>query len=320
MVVAGLSSSAASGSVGAPPMTVSPGEVGRIERIADRCPTFSWSAFAGAERYEVVVYKLSSEEGRPHPAVVLRTSVPGGALAWTPGEEDCLDPEGRYAWTIGVPRSEAGSEWSEPRLFEIGGLASDDQLIMAAALLERYLDAGGTLERLLAGYETPGAPETEAERVDTVAAAGARPSVVRPEPQPSAAAISGESALVVEGEIACPAGTHRAGAWCIGPQTVTRDYNGSQISCWNQGMQLCPLDAILACDLLQPVGADCTTLTDALTTQWIWCAEQSEANDVNAYVGGTARVFAGSGNHVGNEVDFASKSDTNWYFCCLPRR
>lgn len=124
----------------------------------------------------------------------------------------------------------------------------------------------------------------------------------------------------IGGELLCPDGTHRAGIWCIGPQQGPSNYSAAMNACWNQDMQLCPLQAILACDVVEPAGADCTVATDVPTEDWIWCAEQPTANDVNAFTGGEARVFASNGNHATNEVDFFAKSNSLIYFCCIPRR
>lgn len=124
----------------------------------------------------------------------------------------------------------------------------------------------------------------------------------------------------IGGELLCPDGTHRVGSWCIGPQQGPSAYSEAMQACWAENMQLCPLQAVLACDIVQPAGADCTAATDATPTTWIWCAEQPTADDVNAFTGGEARIFAHQGNHTQNEADFAAKTEALIYFCCLPRR
>ena len=82
---------------------------------------------------------------------------------------------------------------------------------------------------------------------------------------------------------------------------------------------LCPLNAILACDVDEPAGADCTTDTDDQSLNpptWIWCAEEI-AEDANAFSGGRARVFAGQGDtFVVNEVDYKNKTNSYISYCC----
>lgn len=137
------------------PIAVSPGGASGFVGAGSACPTFSWSAAAGASGYELVVYAtLEAAVDRPNlegdPA--LRTEVPAGALSWTPSSESCLQLGSSYAWTVRALGDGDGGEWSEPALFrvEIGPVV--DQV-------------GGALERALARYlgekdgvvENPGA-------------------------------------------------------------------------------------------------------------------------------------------------------------------
>ena len=116
----------------------------------------------------------------------------------------------------------------------------------------------------------------------------------------------------------CPAGTHRVGAWCIGPTEPAVRWALAGQNCWNQGMQLCPLEALMACDILNPIGADCRTTTDAPATQWIWCSE-FQGDDVNALgaFGGQGRAYAGNGNNTVNEADWIDVGQSHISHCCV---
>ena len=61
----------------------------------------------------------------------------------------------------------------------------------------------------------------------------------------------------------CPGGTHAVGAWCIGPEQAAATHPDAMIHCFDLDMQLCPLQSLLACDYLEPAGADCRAATDA---------------------------------------------------------
>ncbi len=82
------------------PVAVSPGSAtGTV--IGDACPVFSWTAVAHATTYEVAVYTI--EEGASESSVVIQESIPGGALAWTPSLDRCLERGGQYAWSVRAP-------------------------------------------------------------------------------------------------------------------------------------------------------------------------------------------------------------------------
>lgn len=117
----------------------------------------------------------------------------------------------------------------------------------------------------------------------------------------------------------CPAGTDRAGAWCVGPTQAPMTWANAQQACWAQGMQLCPLKALMACDIMQPVGADCTATTDSPTAaNWIWCSE-SHQDDNNVFSEGLVRIYAHNGNHASNEADWTdiSQGQTFISHCCI---
>ncbi len=116
------------------PMSVSPGDTSMPVLIGDACPTFSWSEVEGARSYELVVYRLVDERDMAEP--LLRQSFAGSVESWTPPLRQCLEPGGRYAWSV---RAEGG--WSEPRLFEVVGGPSIADVEAALSLLDDYLSS-----------------------------------------------------------------------------------------------------------------------------------------------------------------------------------
>lgn len=92
-------------------------------------------------------------------------------------------------------------------------------------------------------------------------------------------------------------------------------------NCWTLRMHLCPLEALMACDIRQPVGADCTTDTDLPPTTWIWASEMhTDVDDVDAFSElGRGRVYAGRGNNTVNEADWSVRSAKYRSFCCIQR-
>ena len=127
-----------------PPAPVSP--AGTVD---GRCPTFSWSAVAGASGYEVAV--LRAGEGGAEGAAgepVLAARLPAEVTVWTPPGSACLASGERYAWSVrallrdagpgGPPSSDEG--WSAPAPFRVAPVASRAEVEMALAALRRSLD------------------------------------------------------------------------------------------------------------------------------------------------------------------------------------
>jgi hypothetical protein len=165
-----------------PPATVSPGRPDGVERIANLCPTFSWGAIAGADAYELVVFRDdANEEARD----ALRVRLVGSASSWTPGLDDCLAAGQRYGWSIRALSSQRSSDWQEPLLFQIvppSVPVPREEVGAALDLLLRYLDGtsdpAGALGDLLQGHR-PAKPQAEEER-SAKAAPDAGPVVASP--------------------------------------------------------------------------------------------------------------------------------------------
>jgi hypothetical protein len=132
VVVSGADRSGTAG-----PRPVSPGEEARLVTIAGRCPTFSWSGSAGAEAYEVAVYRLTDRGANREPAVL--RELPGPAFSWTPSRDRCMTPGGRYAWAVRARGPGGWGEWSAASLFQVPAAPGREELEQALAVVRSYL-------------------------------------------------------------------------------------------------------------------------------------------------------------------------------------
>jgi hypothetical protein len=119
------------------PAAVSPGDASKLALIGEPCPTFLWGALAGAEVYELVVYRLGDEGQEATP--VLKEKVPGSALGWTPSLGRCLERGGQYAWSVRAEGSEEVSDWSAPSLFAVSAGPTAEQFQEALEVVRTYL-------------------------------------------------------------------------------------------------------------------------------------------------------------------------------------
>ncbi len=126
------------GAMGEGPVPVSPGGAAGMALVAGRCPTFHWTAAESSESIGLVIYGVPEEESEERPQPVLSVTLPGAAHGWTPALEQCLEPGGRYAWSV-----RAGGDWSEASLFEVSAAPSVAEVERAMAVLRRYVAHGG---------------------------------------------------------------------------------------------------------------------------------------------------------------------------------
>lgn len=165
---------AVAAAAGPRPVGVSPGSASGA-RIADPCPTFSWSAMPGANSYSIAVYSLGAEAAK---APVSRGEIPAVALSWTPALEGCLARGGSYAWTVGARFEDSGIVWSEPLLFQVVEGPSDEELQRALEVVSRYLAAQQQSRPSAPAAERGAAPDVPgAESKAPEAAAAAEPDV-----------------------------------------------------------------------------------------------------------------------------------------------
>jgi hypothetical protein len=156
------------------PVAVSPGSVAGGS-IASGCPTLSWGPLAGAESYELVIYRVGEEGVEAEP--VLSRHIPGAALGWTPSLDRCLGAGG-YAWSVRATTSGGLSEWAEPLFFEVALQPSAEELAAALELLRRRGSPEGHVDPADADptagepvREAPGTPTADSSRIAVVPSA-----------------------------------------------------------------------------------------------------------------------------------------------------
>jgi hypothetical protein len=188
------------------PATVSPGSLEQFSVIADRCPSFSWGAVAGVERYELVITRVAEGPAGEASGIVeaplLRREIPGAALSWTPALVECPASGGRYAWSVravGGRVADQDRAWSEARLFTIRTAPSVADVEQAMAVLRQYVAAGGEL-----GAAVAGTIESEVPAALTAGAAGSLQAQDGEGAIPAAPTLPGTAAI--RGEQSDPTG------------------------------------------------------------------------------------------------------------------
>lgn len=119
------------------PVPVSPSGGKAVVTVDQRCPTFIWGDFPGAESFELAVYRAEGDENLIADPVV-RVEIPASAHAWVPPVGSCLEPSSKYAWTVRALRADGASEWSEPSVFAVGAQPSFAEVEAALETLHRY--------------------------------------------------------------------------------------------------------------------------------------------------------------------------------------
>jgi len=109
----------------ASPQPVSPGAAETSRLIAESCPTFSWGAVDGAQRYELVFYdaqwnpSADAEEQATSGEPLQQIAIDAPATAWTSSGELCLDDGAGYVWFVRAETADGLGPWSEGARFEI---------------------------------------------------------------------------------------------------------------------------------------------------------------------------------------------------------
>ena len=104
---------------------VSPGTQEAGALIGDPCPSFSWGAVDGAQRYELAIFDAQWQDSPAYDdqqvqgAQLRQIEIAAPALSWTPAGSDCLDEGGSYLWFVRAQTADGDGSWSAPRYFEI---------------------------------------------------------------------------------------------------------------------------------------------------------------------------------------------------------
>ena len=126
------------------PVPVAPGGPSGETAVSRPCPTFHWSVSMArrAAGYELAVYRVGGDETEGGSAStaepVLYHRLPAGAAGWTLPPDRCLEPGGRYAWSVRAVGKGAEGKWSEPALFEISAVPSLVEVEEALEVLRRF--------------------------------------------------------------------------------------------------------------------------------------------------------------------------------------
>jgi hypothetical protein len=107
------------------PVAVSPGSEVGIAKVAQLCPTFSWTAMDWATAYRVEVFKALGGEVLGHKEMafasypVLVKEILGAATSWTPSIDEQLNWDDIYVWYVQAIDDSGSGVWSQGRVFRI---------------------------------------------------------------------------------------------------------------------------------------------------------------------------------------------------------
>ena len=150
------------------PVAVSPGHPTHLAQVEARCPTFDWGAVTGVRSYQLVVYRLMEEESEEEAKPVVRATVPGSALGWTPALDQCFERGGRYAWVVRAVGTQKTSSWSAPSLFQVASGPSEAEFEQALDTVRRYSAMqGGTQSTTPKAVTVTGGATAKAETLQS---------------------------------------------------------------------------------------------------------------------------------------------------------
>jgi hypothetical protein len=155
------------------PVAVSPANDVGIARVAQLCPTFSWTAVEGAVAYRVEVYmdlgnaELSHEEMAARSFPVLIKEIQGAALSWTPSSDEHLSNTGVYAWYVQAIDAYGNGAWSQGKMFgvEVGAGFTAIEETVSETLEEHGVSKNiisDVLDDIRTEIETGGSSQAEA--------------------------------------------------------------------------------------------------------------------------------------------------------------
>ena len=113
----------------------------------------------------------------------------------------------------------------------------------------------------------------------------------------------------------------RAGGWCLEPfiNTTAATAAEAMVACHNIKMSLCPIEAILACDINDvgkgSIDSTCGNETDSESDRFILTGTLGKSNSGTAF--GDFLIF----NALGNVAQVAGENSaptSAQYYCCLP--
>jgi hypothetical protein len=115
----------------------------------------------------------------------------------------------------------------------------------------------------------------------------------------------------------CPAGTAFVSGWCIDASrshaAAVETWGQAMTFCNSQGKGLCPYDALMACDELNPSGSNCTADTaDSGRVLWTGTRHSNRETDFDEPYQDNLMCYVGGSRH----VDECSAGERHDYYCC----
>jgi len=107
----------------------------------------------------------------------------------------------------------------------------------------------------------------------------------------------------------CGAGTTRVGYWCIDNfQRPVHNFTTATATCQAEGKSLCPVEALMVCDLAQPATSGCTVSTDTAGLR-LWTGTYDASFEENVL---QSIVVYGDDNRAFK----ATAGEFHPYYCC----
>jgi len=123
-------------------------------------------------------------------------------------------------------------------------------------------------------------------------------------------------ALNVTGTVhmSCPSDMTRFGTWCIdNARRPVQTWTSALTTCHNDGRDICPYSALMACDQLGLSGSNCVAATDDNSVV-LWTSDRhTERDDFNESWVDNVICYKGD-----NEIDECSTGESHDFFCCIP--
>jgi hypothetical protein len=129
------------------PVAISPGNDIGLAVVQQCCPTFSWTAVAGANAYRIEVFGSTGDSEltdhndaaiQAHPVLV--KEIPGAALSWTPSSANQLQNERIYVWFVQAIDDFGNAAWSDGKTFTVDLAAAFAPI--EGAVVDSLEDAG----------------------------------------------------------------------------------------------------------------------------------------------------------------------------------
>ena len=221
---------------------VSPGGSVAEQFTTQPCPSFHWAESPDATGYELLVYRLDGTDATRMAAIqrpdgelgtpALRQILPARVSSWAPPMDRCLEPGGRYAWTI-RPRQDRGTYpvTTERRYFRVRDRSPIESVL--ARIANRMLEEGELTSEevaLLAAWSpetstpTPLSPST---RIKPGPGVGTEPSVeVRGPAVAEPALVPPPAAMTVEGSTSLYGLFSEGGSYGVGGRSPTQGVYG----------------------------------------------------------------------------------------------